>query len=67
MANLMAKTNEQSPTNAPESRGAHQTVRTAAQRKRSIAIGVSLALLVVLFYIATLIKMSDGFLDKAGS
>ena len=41
--------------------------RLRRQRARSIAIAVSLVLLVVLFYIATLIKMGGSVAEKAGS
>ncbi|MCA1244441.1 hypothetical protein LC092_18495 [Stappia stellulata] len=34
------------------------------QRGRSIAIGLALAGLVVLFYVVTLVKMGPGVLDK---
>jgi hypothetical protein len=46
---------------------ARDAERTALQRKRSIAIAVSLGLLAVLFYIATVVKMSGGLVEKAGS
>ena len=39
---------------------ARQAERLALQRKRSIAIAVSLGLLVVLFYVATLVKMGGS-------
>lgn len=35
-----------------------------ARRNRSIALGVVLALLVVLFYVATIIKIGPGILDR---
>ena len=35
-----------------------------AQRSRSIAIGIALAALVVLFYIATVIKFGPALLDR---
>lgn len=35
-----------------------------AQRSRSIAIGFALAVLVVLFYVATLVKFGPGILDR---
>jgi len=41
--------------------------RRARQRKRSIAIAVTLALLALLFYIATLVKMGGDIAEKAGS
>lgn len=47
--------------------GTSDAERTARQRKRSIAIAVSLALLAVLFYVATLVKMTGGIAEKAGS
>ena len=40
--------------------------RLALQRKRSIAIAVSLGLLVALFYVATLVKMG-GMSEKTGA
>ena len=43
------------------------TERSMLQRKRSIAIAISLGLLVVLFYIATLVKFGSGLAEKAGS
>ena len=52
----------------PASATEAQTVeRAARQRKRSIAIAVSLALLCVLFYVATIVKMGGGIAEKAGS
>lgn len=60
---MMAVSDKQPTTEG----GANSTARLAAQRKRSIAIAISLALLVVLFYIATIIKMSGNMADKAGS
>lgn len=42
------------------------TQRLALQRRRSIALAVSLCALAVLFYIVTLVKMG-GVLEKAGS
>lgn len=47
--------------------GERETKRLALQRKRSIAIAVSLALLAALFYVATLVKMGGGIAEKAGS
>lgn len=41
---------------APATEG-DDSERLALQRKRSIAIAISLGLLVVLFYVATLVKM----------
>ena len=41
--------------------------RQARQRKRSIAIGLSLLFLAVLFYIVTLVKLGSNITDKAGS
>jgi hypothetical protein len=35
-----------------------------AQRSRSIAIGVALAVLVVLFYVATIVKFGPSILDR---
>lgn len=35
-----------------------------ARRNRSIALGIVLALLVVLFYVATIIKIGPGVLDR---
>ena len=43
-----------------------ETERAALQRKRSIAIAISLGLLALLFYVATLVKMG-GIAEKAGS
>lgn len=34
------------------------------RRARSVAIGVALAALVVLFYVATLVKMGAGFIGR---
>ena len=45
---------------------ARETERAALQRKRSIAIAISLGLLALLFYVATLVKMG-GIAEKAGS
>ncbi len=45
----------------------HDAERLARQRKRSIAIAVSLVVLVVLFYIATIVKMGGMMAEKAGS
>lgn len=50
---------------APDSE--REAERAALQRKRSIAIGVSLAILAVLFYVATLVKLGGGIAEKAGS
>ena len=36
-----------------------------AQRSRSIAIGIALAVMVVLFYVATLVKFGPAILDRA--
>ncbi|RUM97224.1 hypothetical protein EET67_13825 [Pseudaminobacter arsenicus] len=36
-----------------------------ARRSRSIAIGLGLAALVVIFYIATIIKFNPAILDRA--
>jgi hypothetical protein len=36
-----------------------------AQRSRSVAIGLALAALVVIFYIATIAKFGASMLDKA--
>jgi hypothetical protein len=41
--------------------------RQARQRKRSIAIGLSLLFLAVLFYVVTLVKMGSALTEKAGS
>ena len=35
-----------------------------AQRSRNIAIGVALAVLVVLFYVATIVKFGPSILDR---
>ena len=52
---MMAGTHENHPIE-PDSA---EVERLARQRKRSIAIAVSLGVLVVLFYVATLVKMSS--------
>lgn len=36
-----------------------------ARRSRSIAIGIALAALVVIFYVATIIKFGPSILDRA--
>ncbi|MDP3897969.1 MAG: hypothetical protein Q8Q62_14960 [Mesorhizobium sp.] len=36
-----------------------------AQRSRSVAIGIALAVLVVMFYVATIIKFGPAILDRA--
>lgn len=36
-----------------------------AQRSRNIAIGIALAALVVIFYVATIIKFGPAILDRA--
>jgi uncharacterized membrane protein (DUF485 family) len=41
--------------------------RLARQRKRSIAIGLSLLFLAVLFYLVTLVKFGSAVTEKAGS
>ncbi len=41
--------------------------RQARQRKRSIAIALSLLFLAVLFYVVTLVKMGGALTEKAGS
>ena len=46
--------------NAAGGNSSRETERLALQRKRSIAIAVSLGLLVVLFYVATLVKMGGN-------
>jgi hypothetical protein len=35
-----------------------------AQRSRNIAIGIALAVMVVLFYVATLVKFGPAILDR---
>ncbi|MEM5580944.1 MULTISPECIES: hypothetical protein [unclassified Roseibium] len=35
------------------------------RRSRSIAIGIALAALVVLFYVVTIIKLGPGIMDRA--
>ncbi len=35
-----------------------------ARRSRSIALGISLAVLVLVFYLATMIKMAPGFFER---
>ena len=52
---MMAGASEKS-TVGPD---ADEAERLARQRKRSIAIAVSLGVLVLLFYVATLVKMSS--------
>jgi hypothetical protein len=37
------------------------------QRMRSVAIGIALALLVVLFYVATIVRLGPNALRKEGS
>ena len=61
------KHKSQIPKAAPPEMDANAAERAARQRKRSIAIAVSLALLCVLFYVATIFKMSGGIVEKAGS
>ena len=46
--------------NAAGGNSSREIERLALQRKRSIAIAVSLGLLVVLFYVATLVKMGGN-------
>ncbi len=41
--------------------------RQARQRKRSIAIGLSLLFLALLFYVVTLVKFGSAVTEKAGS
>lgn len=36
-----------------------------AQRSRNLAIGVALAVLVVLFYVATIVKFGPSIFDRA--
>lgn len=43
-----------------------ETVRLKRQRTRSIAIGLALAGLVVLFYLATLVRLGGNVLNKGG-
>ena len=59
-------TSEQGKT-ANSDNDAREVERIALQRKRSIAIAVCLGLLVVLFYVATLVKMGGDMAEKAGS
>lgn len=35
-----------------------------AQRSRSVAIGLALAAMVVIFYVATIVKFGPGILDR---
>lgn len=54
---------------APEPAGSRDSVRLTpaearGRRARSIAIGAALAALVVLFYVATLVKMGAGFVGR---
>jgi lipopolysaccharide/colanic/teichoic acid biosynthesis glycosyltransferase len=51
----------------PAEQGARDAKRQALMRKRSIAIAVSLGLLVVLFYIVTLVKFGGALVEKTGS
>ena len=57
---MMASTNGHGATEHGAENADRETERLALQRKRSIAIAVSLALLVVLFYVATLVKMGGS-------
>ena len=41
------------------------TGQKRAQRSRSVAIGIALAVLVVIFYIATIAKFGPAILDRA--
>lgn len=60
--------------NKPERATAPQTLseaetaeRQARQRKRSIAIGLGLLFLAVLFYLVTLVKFGSAITENAGS
>jgi hypothetical protein len=46
---------------------AQSAERQARQRKRSIAIGLSLLFLALLFYVVTLVKFGSAVTEKAGS
>ena len=46
---------------------AADTERARRQRTRSIAIGLALGVLVVLFYVATIIRLGPNALNKAGA
>jgi hypothetical protein len=37
-----------------------------ARRSRSVAIGLGLAAMVVIFYVATIVKFGPGILDRGG-
>ncbi len=37
-----------------------------ARRSRSVAIGLALAAMVVIFYVATIVKFGPGILDRGG-
>ena len=59
---------ESSPGRPEEGSATHvEAERQARQRKRSIAIALSLLFLAVLFYIVTLVKMGGALTEKAGS
>ena len=40
-------------------------VQKKAQRSRNLAIGVALALLVVMFYVATIVKFGPAILERS--
>ena len=59
---------ESSPGRPEEGSATHvEAERQARQRKRSIAIALSLLFLAVLFYVVTLVKMGGALTEKAGS
>lgn len=59
---------ESSPGRPEEGATTHvEAERQARQRKRSIAIALSLLFLAVLFYVVTLVKMGGALTEKAGS
>ncbi len=59
---------ESSPGRPEEGAATHvEAERQARQRKRSIAIALSLLFLAVLFYVVTLVKMGGALTEKAGS
>ena len=59
---------QSSPGRPEEGSATHvEAERQARQRKRSIAIALSLLFLAVLFYVVTLVKMGGALTEKAGS
>ena len=49
----------------PKQDVAHSRTFIARQRKRSIAIALTLALLVLMFYLLTIVKMGPELFDRA--